>query len=62
VAGAINSAFAALATCKYADDMAYYLFYCDDKWNVVTDTYHQTVVEAKAQAEFEFAGASDTWQ
>jgi hypothetical protein len=31
-----------------------YLFYCDDDWRCLTDTYHEGMEHAVAQAEFEF--------
>lgn len=46
--------FAALAIARYDSDPGFYLFYCDSSWKTVTDTYHETVEGAKAQAEFEF--------
>jgi hypothetical protein len=46
--------FAALAIVKYEGDSGVYLFYCDDEWNRVTDTYHDNWEHAVAQAEFEF--------
>lgn len=52
---------AGLAICQYPDDDAVYLFGCDADWNNITDTWHQTVDDAKHQAEFEYQGVSDTW-
>jgi hypothetical protein len=46
--------FASLAIAQYESDPGFYLFYCDDDWNVVTDTYHDTIDGAVSQAEFEF--------
>lgn len=46
--------FAALAICRYDDPgEGVYLFYCDDAWNVVTDTLHESVAAAEEQARFE---------
>jgi len=53
---------AALAICHDADGDAYYLFYCDADWNVLTDTFHEGMEGAMAQAEFEFTGVNATWQ
>lgn len=50
-----------LAICQYDGADAYYLFGCDERWEVVTDTYHLSVEEAKIQAEFEYLGVSETW-
>ena len=38
-----------------------YLLYCDGEWQVLTDTFHLSVGDAKAQAEFEYAGISTKW-
>jgi hypothetical protein len=49
------SLFAAVAIARYEDDASnVYLFYCDRSWNVVTDTSHEDVAAAIAQANFEF--------
>lgn len=39
-----------------------YLLYCDGEWQVLTDTWHSSVRDAKAQAEFEYAGISQKWK
>jgi hypothetical protein len=46
--------FAALAIARYAGEAGVYLFYCDDEWRAITDTLHENVEGAVAQAEFEF--------
>ena len=43
------------------DEGSYYLFGCDENWDVLSDTWHETLEEAKRQAEFEYAGISKTW-
>jgi hypothetical protein len=43
-------------------EASFYLFYCDREWQVLTDTWHRSVSEAKAQAEFEYAGVSKVWK
>ena len=43
-------------------ETSFYLFYCDREWEVLTDTWHLSVSEAKAQAEFEYAGISKVWK
>ena len=50
-----------LANCQPPGSRKFYLFGCDDDWNVVTDTWHQTLADAKEQAEFEYEGISNTW-
>ena len=61
VAGELAGPAAGLAVCRYEGDPAVYLFGCDEEWNAVTDSWHQTVEEAKSQAEFEYEGVSATW-
>ena len=39
-----------------------YLFYCDCEWQVLADTWHTSASNAKAQAEFEYAGISKLWK
>src|SRR5687767_8087704 len=51
-----------LAICQYPGDSGLYLFGCNSTWTVVTDTYHDTLTDAFAQAEFEYRGVSATWQ
>ena len=50
----------ALAICR--DSKGYSLFYCDADWEPVTDTWHQTLEDAKDQAEFEYRGVTGTWE
>jgi hypothetical protein len=61
----VRSDFAALAIARYDDEEGIYLFYCDEGWNAVTDTYHDTIEHAIAQAEFEFESVTfveaDAW-
>jgi len=60
VAGVVQGPAAGLAICK-AGPSSFYLFGCDEKWSVITDTWGQTVKEAMAQAESEYTGISRTW-
>lgn len=60
--GELLPAPAAVAICQYPGNDEYYLFYCDENWNVATDTLHPTIAAAMEQAEFEFAGISSAWQ
>lgn len=50
-----------LAICQYDGDDSYYLFGCNDQWASQSDTWHETLADAKEQAEFEYAGTSQTW-
>ena len=61
VAGRLMGAMAGLAICQYAGDGGFYLFGCDADWQVVTDTWHQTLADAKMQAEYEYTGITHTW-
>jgi hypothetical protein len=54
-------AMAGLAICQPTGTQEFYLFGCDSDWNVVSDTWHQSLNEAKEQAEFEYEGISKTW-
>ena len=45
-----------------AGEAGIYLFYCDDQWQVLADTWHSSVWNAKAQAEFEYEGISKVWK
>jgi hypothetical protein len=51
-----------LAICKYEKSPEYYLFYCDEAWETLTDTSHSSINEAKDQAEYEFVGISNDWK
>ena len=62
VAGELMGPAAGLAICQYEGENSYYLFCCHEDWDTVTDTWHQTLDEAKAQAEFEYEGVTATWQ
>lgn len=61
VSGVLVSGFAFLAICQYEGDDGFYLFYCDDQWNVVADTLHFTMDQAMEQAEFEYENSLGTW-
>ena len=62
VGGVLQERSAGLAICQYDGEEACYLFGCDPKWKAVTDTWHESLEDAKAQAAFEYEGVSDTWQ
>lgn len=50
-----------LAVCELPGAEAFYLFGCDGEWKVVTDSWHESLDDAKKQAEFEYEGISNTW-
>ena len=62
VGGEVPAPFRGLAICQYEGEDTYFLFYCDEKWEAVNDGWHESVDEAKSQAEFEFEGVSKTWR
>lgn len=62
VSGVLMGAASGLAICKCRGENAFYLFGCDENWKPLTDTWHETVDDAKAQAEFEYEGINETWQ
>ena len=61
VAGQLMGAMSGLAVCQYDGESAFYLFGCGPEWQTITDTWHQSLDEAKAQAECEYQGISQTW-
>ncbi len=50
-----------LVICQYDGEDAYYLFGCNEAWESQSDTWHETLDDAKGQAEFEYAGTARTW-
>jgi hypothetical protein len=50
-----------LAICRSDEGKGFYLFGCDADWSSVTDTWHQSLDEAKNQAEWEYEGVNQTW-
>jgi hypothetical protein len=62
VAGVLQGPLAGLAICRYDEEVGFYLFGCDGHWNTITDTWHGSLEDAKEQAEWEYAGVTQTWQ
>jgi hypothetical protein len=62
VSGRVIGSAAGLAICQSTDGRGFYLFYCDSAWEEITDTWHQSIDDARAQAEFEYEGISSHWQ
>lgn len=50
-----------LAIANYPDAPGFYLLHFDKEGNELTDTYHESVEEAKAQAEWEFGIQPGEW-
>jgi hypothetical protein len=61
VAGLLQGPAAGLAIGCYPDAAGYYLFGCDAAWQIMTDTWHPSLEDAKSQAELEYAGVWATW-
>jgi hypothetical protein len=62
IAGEAAPRFHGLAIIEYEPGGPYYLSYCDQNWHSLTDTWHETLEEAKAQAAFEFEGIDRAWR
>jgi hypothetical protein len=60
VEGEAEGPSVALAIARYADAEGYYLFYLNPSGDAVTDTHHDTVEGAVAQADYEYIGL--TWR
>ena len=60
VGGEVFSDIRGLAICHYESEIGFYLFYCDDTWKEITDTYHETIEDAIDQVEFEYLNGSQT--
>ena len=52
---------AALAICRDSEGGGYLLFGCDAEWNTVTDTWHESVEDARHQGEHEYPGIGEGW-
>lgn len=52
---------AALRIIKFVGDSGYYLLYLDKEGFEMTDTYHDSVEEAMAQADWEFQVKPHDW-
>jgi hypothetical protein len=57
----IGSEVTYLAICRHDDEEAFYLFHCDHLWQVVADTWHETLEAAMSQAASDYDGLS-AWQ
>jgi hypothetical protein len=53
---------ASLAVARIGDDPGFYLLYFDESRKRMTDTYHETLDGAFAQATFEFDVEPNEWQ
>ena len=62
VGGIQQNQFASIAICQFVEGRGFYLFYCNEDWDPITDTFHLSLSDALHQAEFEYEGISATWQ
>ena len=51
-----------LQIVQYPRDAGYYLLYCDEAGHVWTDTYHDSMAAALAQAQAEFGILPTEWE
>lgn len=61
VNGKLADNICGLAICQYELEEGYYLFGCDENWQSVTDTFHDTIEDAKDQAAFEYENIHHSW-
>lgn len=61
VGDTLMGAMVGLAICQPTGARGFFLFGCDSEWGVLTDTWHQSLDEAKDQAEYEYEGIRQTW-
>lgn len=52
----------ALRIASYPGDAGYYLLYLDEAGRELTDTYHESMEDALAQAEWEFGIKPEEWE
>jgi hypothetical protein len=50
-----------LQIAQYSDGNGFYLFYLNKENEVLTDTYHDSIIQAEEQAEFEFNVNGSDW-
>jgi hypothetical protein len=62
VAGSVAGPAAGLVICRYEAGPGFHLLCCDQDWNPITDTCHDTLEAAMHQAEFEYEGTAGTWR
>lgn len=57
----VNNTISQLKIVNYEGDSGFYLFYCNEKGEQITDTYHDSVNLALEQAELEFNVKPSEW-
>lgn len=50
-----------LKIAKFSDTVGFYLLHYDNDGNEITDTFHETVEDAIAQAEWEYGIKENEW-
>ena len=60
--GVLVPAPAELRIVQYSGDTAFYLFYCDRSGREMTDTWHESLERAMAQAQWEFEVKLEEWE
>jgi hypothetical protein len=62
VGGELAPTPAELRIAQHGGDPGYYLLYCDEAGAEITDTRHDSVAAAIAQAEWEFGTKAEEWE
>jgi len=62
IEGQEQTKFDGLVICQYENEEGVYLFYCNEKWDELTDTWHEDIESAKQQASIEFEGLENKWK
>jgi hypothetical protein len=60
--GTLVPAPAELRIVQHFGDTAFYLYYCDSSGREMTDTWHESLARAMAQAEWEFEVTPEDWE
>ena len=43
-----------LAIAQYEGDVGFFLFSCDEDWNVIWDSFHDSIADALTQARYNY--------
>lgn len=62
IQGSLMNIPSALRIIQYDEGSGYFLLYFDESGKELTDTFHDSLEKALAQAEMEFEVQSDEWQ
>lgn len=62
VAGMVSGPARYLAICLDESEQGYYLYFCDEHWNIWNDLWFAEIQDAKDYVESdEYSGTSSTW-